>query len=133
MRFQMTMMQSADWMAIPAFLEPKTIEPGDEDNPVPGMWHINIFSGKSNTEFERSYKVYVRSAPTSQHHAMEDEETSVVWMQSDLTVPGERITSPLSIINELGNEKGKRTKLDIRTKKLLDKIDNRTWGSLQNR
>jgi len=130
LRFQMDKMQTNDWMALPAFIEPESIGP-DENNPLSGLWHINVFGG-NNVEFQRFYKIYVRSMSISHHDEMTDHNTSVVWLNSDLAIPGDKhkLVSPLTIIDELHKDKGKSFKLDLRTNKLLTVIDNRNFGIL---
>jgi hypothetical protein len=125
LRFQTSELQTNEWMALPAFLEPETIE-----NESP-RWHASVFTQSPGDEPELTYKIYVRTRSGSHHAPLEDKDTSVVWVSSDLALPGERGASPLIIISELGNEKGKRTKLNLRTKKVLECIDSRTFGDLK--
>jgi hypothetical protein len=125
LRFQTNELQSSDWMALPAFLEPEGIEKGDPH------WHVNVFTQAPKADPEMTYKIYVRTASSSRHAALDDKNTSVILVSSDLALPPERRISPLIIISELGNEKGKRTKLNQRTKKALECIDRRTYGDLK--
>jgi hypothetical protein len=127
LRFQTHELQTNEWMALPAFLEPETFE-----NESP-RWHASVFTQTPDDEPELTYKIYVRTASSSHHALLEDKDTSVVWVASDLALPGERRASPLIIISELGNEKGKRTKLNLRTRKVLECIDSRTFSNLKFR
>ena len=130
MRFQIQKMQSDSWMPMPSFIEIDGIRPKD-DNPITEIWHANIW-GTRESELHRLYKIYVRSVRESKHGEIQDEDTALVWISSDLSLPPDKgLVSPLQIIRELATpkEKGKRYMLDSRTTNLLAVIDERTISS----
>lgn len=131
MRAQTDILGTNDWMALPAFVEPEHVRWEGGDLSVGIRWHVNIFGG-SKANFDRHYKVYVRNSRYSQHEKMEDAETSVVWVATDLRLEDDhRFAVELDIIKDLESKTNRgRDKVRERADKLLDAIE-RTYGSIQ--
>jgi hypothetical protein len=131
MRFQTDMLQSSDWLAHSAFLEPEILT---DENPLMQRYDLNIFNG-TKTNFELVRKIYVRSSRGSFHRLFKDGETAIVWVDNDLALPSDQLPGiELAIINDLQSTTNRgRERVHARIDNLLTSIDERTLNSVRGR